>query len=879
MSAGAFPGTDFSGRSQVEAWFPKKDGFVRNLRSFPLYDATFQWPDPHRGLPVQLDGNFSIHDIDPTIVDAFKKWAEDGTFGPVYNTSASPEARESAARANRLDLDQWLHPQSNWPTAWNEISVWVDGLRGKKAIMYSDMILLAPQEWLKEWNVDKSSEDWTVMWGYESRHPFKKYMSKQAYEDVKHKTGRYTYHPMDRVFLENVVNAGQIVDTGDYVWPFMPIPSKALESFSKRSILEGLIIPDHGVYSYYRAATEDEIEYYRDILNAGHEWKAQIDKKKVESEEEWQQDVLAKVWKEYLRAEQPLRTTWGYIMRYKQFFLEQLMYTCGRMAGDNRDRIMDEYKKIVSGSHIPLHTNSEHRLAFMGMFAKLAYSDSDESGQKFIKDITAKFGKILSNDLVTTDKNWKSMTGVSNLTNTILQEDKGLDIPIMFGSLNARMFVLDKPRVVVIAIKGTNSVAEWLINLDFTTGSFASIDHDSSDRENMVDIVSEPDGSSKSVGELTSSNELMTVHRGFLRAARALQPGIKKTLERYYKEFEGIQDVFIAGHSLGAAITQLMTMMIPRLPVTGKTTFGRPKTTYRNPHAYMFASPKVGDKRFQEQFSVWSGETVQVWINGDGITAVPPFLVPDKKQSVQAWRGTIKTINELSKSDAGISSIVVALREGIKHLSLPPQLGQFFKDDGGVDITNTVQLGAALAYASSNNKTMRGGDVFLRLDGVNSSSFTEATHDVGNSLSVFQNISDSPDPQKFFLAAHSIENIVSSLVEVAKLNPDLFSLDMRDVPEWKEHGRITVVNNPLQNTITDELSKRLLDGTAHILGYATTKHHHEPWTVVPRSDVDNTTATWLSDNSRVLSGLQHEQSKKRKRVDHSDSSYRGHDYI
>ena len=877
-----FAGADFKGRSQVESWYPKKEGFVRNLRAFPLYDSTFQWPDPNRGLPVQMHGNFSRRDIDPMISSTFIKWAENGKYGPAYNNATTREGRDAAIAANKNDLLQYLYPRSDWPTAWQEVAAWVRALRGKKAIMFSDMILLAPEEWLKEWDVDKPVNEWSLLWGYASKYPTNTHMYANAYEEIKHTTGRYTYRPMDRIFLENVVNARQIAVAGYYSWPLYPAPADAIDTFSmKNNLVDGILTPAHGIYVHYRPATDEEVEYFREILNAGYTWKNELDSRKTKTEQEWQTEVLSKIWDDYVGAEQEFRTTWGFVNKYKSFFLEELMFSVSKMAGEKRMQVFADYQKVLTQTHIPLHTNSEHRVAFMGMFAQLAYSDSNAKGAQFISEIEDRFGKILRNDLVTTDKSWKSREGLTHITSAIVADDTALDLPIFFGALNARIFLLDKPRVIVIAIKGTNSKEEWAINLDFTTGVFSSVDHHQDDvNGNSLEIIDDFDTTGKTVTELKTSESLMTVHRGFLRAARALQPGISKTLQHYYDTYQGIQDVFISGHSLGAAITQLMVMMIPRLPVKGEVTplrgNGRARTTFRNPHAYMFASPKVGDKRFLKQFDLWSGESAQVWIDGDAITAIPPFLVPAKDQSPKAWLSTMRTLDSIGKADSGFAAALSVLRLGYSALSLPPQIGRFFEGLANKDMTTISGLASEMIDASNNNQARRAGGVFLRLVADGSGSFDEATHDIGNTLSVFETISRADDPTEKLLALHSIGNIVDSLVEVAKLNPDLFSLDMNSRPEWRNEGRITDVTvvNEKQATFLAGLAKALEDATARVIGYGKTKRPQLPWTVLTPDMLSSVVMKRVANEDALEQQLR--QAAKQRRISHyRDSSYRG----
>ncbi|GAF67566.1 unnamed protein product, partial [marine sediment metagenome] len=279
-------GGEFNDRSLVDAWFPRRHGYVRNLREFPLYEQTMQWPDPTHGVPMQTHGYFSERDLDPTIVEAFKLWAVNGTYGPVYNSSKDKRAELAAVKANRADLAQWLNPKISWPLAWNEVKVWIGGLHGKKGIMLNDMFELAPKEWLKEWDVDlklKQDAGFRFANGRSGR-----FMTDLGYEDIKHSTGRYTYRPRDRKFLQDTVN-GTFVFAWRYTSsdPKLPLP--------RQNIVEDYPDdkqPGHGWLAFRRPSTQEEKDKYGKILQEGIDWKNKIESQSADTKAQWQRSAL-----------------------------------------------------------------------------------------------------------------------------------------------------------------------------------------------------------------------------------------------------------------------------------------------------------------------------------------------------------------------------------------------------------------------------------------------------------------------------------------------------------------------------------------------------------------------------------------------------------
>jgi hypothetical protein len=871
---------EFNSRSLVDSWFPRQKGYVRNLREFPMYEQTMQWPDPNAGVPIQTAGFFVERDLDPTIVEAFKLWAVNGTHGPVYNSSTNRQTQLAAVQANKADLTQWLNPKISWPLAWNEVSEWVKTLHGKKGVMLGDMFNLAPKEWLKEWDVDLPLKQ-NKYFGFDDGRSGK-FMTDLGYQDVKKKTGRYTYRPRDRKFLQDAIN-GTLMRAYDYdPWKRRPFePEEIVEDYPDSHQ------PGHGWVAVRRKSTPADKAKYKAIMQSGMDWKQKIESKSKTVEDEWQQEALKVVWGDYVRVEKPRRTIWSYISKYRNAFIEELMYVVNFMAGKERIDAWKNYMQQIAGSHIPLQMNSEHRVTFMGMFAALAYPNDPVKDAKFISTLEKRFGKLLENDLVTTSPGWAKWVWTRGVhTVKVVTEAKGaLDFPIMFGDLNARMFVLDKPRVMVIAIKGTSSATDWLIDADFSTGHFSTVKADRA--KNSVDIHNEPKGSTKKASELTGDPQMMTVHRGFLRAAEALKPGIEKFMREYMDKYDDITDVFITGHSLGAAITQLMPMMLPRLVVKGKRTplngNGRAPSKMKNPNCYMFSSPAVGDERFVRHFDTWAGESAQVWIDGDAIVSVPPFLLPDREQSEVAFQKAKDSLRVLSGKGSAFNGSLYALHLMFKHTRLPPQidLPALWRDFNTFDKRRFTALIAEIADAANENRALRAGQVFMRLDGIKGHGFTETTYDSGNSASVYYTLFNTPDLAAHFLALHKLENTVGLMSLVAKEHPDLFDIDAEDIPSWADGGIIDPddPSNPHGHRVPKSIVDRLKDGTAHIVGYGKSQHYHKPWTMVPKEDVVEESGVWMADDSEIISGLEHSRSVKRRKVDKSDHTYRGNGYL
>jgi len=882
--------------SMIESWFPRRKGYLRNLQDFPAYEETMQWPRLEEGYAVQTGGYFSEQNVDLTIAELFRYLAVSGEHGSVYNRAQTRETRLAGIEANKKDLQRWLEPSKSDPLIWMEIRAWTKTLRGKKGLMYGDMILLAPEMFKLEWDNDLPLKQ---------NQYYDKLMTVEGYEDIQKTTGRYTYRPRDRYFLENILNTNgnnrgvlevlpyQAFTRGMYT-PI--IPDGLVETFSSGGIFSGRF------YSKYRRSTKADIEKYKPIYDKGVEFHKMLKGDAEVMKEKWKAAELDTIWESYYRTEKPTRTVWSYIYRYRQDFFMELILMCNVMAGKQRATAWEDYLKAKANAHVPLMMNSVHRVAFMGMFAQLSFDQKTATAYKFKKQIEDRFGgPLLENSLVSTDPHWGAASWALGIGQAIAGErDVEEDLLAMFGEISARVYVMNKPRVMVIAFSGGTEATSWLTGAKFTTGTFANI-HEKEDGT-IVDVKMEKDGTDRSAENLQKDNGTMMVHKGFMDAANMIKEGLNELVAEYFKKYE-IQEVFMTGHGMGAALVQLNAMMIPRLPIGGKLNplavgsgiKGTPQ--FKNPNCYMFSSPAIGDERFVKQFAKWSGESVQVWIDGDIIIQLPPFLLPHQVQSKMAFDESLNTLRAMAEKDNVFGSVLFLLHTAVVHLDLPPQLdlGNLFDKYKTFSPQRLFRVAKSVYNASNENRMKRGGEVFLRLRMPGSTGFDETTYDSGNSSASFTAIATTPHLLARGNTAHKLATVINQLNFFVGKHPDLFGIDARDIPSWAKTGKITsdapgpIVGpdtsatpapGPVVVPDVKEVAQHLMDGTARIIGYAKTKHWHKPWSIVDKNDVERESGVLMSDQTkRVISGLVHAGSVKRRKMDKAEQSYRGEHYL
>ena len=837
LDLGLLVGKDDVGKgSQVASWYPKKPGLVRNLVSFPTYEASFHWPNKD-GDVHQVDGWFNKSSLDPTLYNAFVLWAKSGTFGPIYNSSKSSRARNAAVVHNKADVAQWLDPKPDHLTAYLELSEWIDSNRGKKSVYYADMIILAPKTFKIEWLTNPPTSPISI-YDLFTKHPDRAVEgSIEMYEAEFDAIGRWKYHMFNREFYHSI-------------------------SVLHKTPFADFTIGEGTAYWWlnHRPSTQDEIDKYTKVIKDGDAYKKMLDDKAFETEEQWEQFVIQKLWPHYVQVEKPFRTVFGYVQKYKSFFMQDLQAVCNAFLGESRVKAWDKYHKIKLNAHIPLNMDSAHRVGFMGSFAQLAYSTDTVKGQNLEKEIEKTHGKFLENDIVSSAISKKGMgEWAREIKNFILMTHSAKDlIPKMFGDVHCRMFVLDKPRVMIIAFRGTTNVYEWTLNVDFMSGDFMKLAF----TDNIIkqDVAKHEGTWPGKMRTLLESDKVMMVHRGFLRGFTALQPGIEKQMVKYMKKYE-IEDVFITGHSLGAAMTQIAGLLVPRLPYYNKTTG---EHILKNPHCYMFSSPNVGDVRFQDHFSIMTGETAQIWNDGDIVTAVPPFLIPARDVTLDGFNDALDSFKSIGTKGSPWAGLMWGFSNlfqlgDLTSIFDPTTLSEF----NDFSLSKLMSKAKLMFHAMNQYKPLRGGGAFFRLDYNSKGMFEEFPEDPGNTAWLFEMIRRAGGDPAIALDVHALGSVLENFQYIVKTDVDVFSLDNRNLPAWSHGGSIKPSRVP---------HRVIKDGT--ILGFAHSKHKHKAYSKIDKSDIDEVDMMVLPHEFHKKV----ERATKRHKHNLKDSSYHGSHY-
>ena len=198
------------------------------------------------------------------------------------------------------------------------------------------------------------------------------------------------------------------------------------------------------------------------------------------------------------------------------------------------------------------------------------------------KDITKSPYKVLSN-LVFTQIDWLSIK-------TLFKRK------LLFGFVVRNIDTSD----IYVVFRGTASLGEWISNVKFIQQSYTTIsggDLSGETHWGFRRTYERPETYGRSPAEV---RKILWVTRWFdrvfLTGARPMKDIIETTLIKECPPGTPKQRIFITGHSLGGALATLATSHIIKL-------IDDNKISASPPILYTFASPRVGDSVFANNFS------------------------------------------------------------------------------------------------------------------------------------------------------------------------------------------------------------------------------------------------------------------------------------
>ena len=235
---------------------------------------------------------------------------------------------------------------------------------------------------------------------------------------------------------------------------------------------------------------------------------------------------------------------------------------------------------------------SDRTAWLMAILSELAYSRFDEENRSALLALAGELAELSDRDAIAGKLRdfGKLVSAPTDSGNEVLRsvlEIGGFELRgvLLDDATDTQGFVAvrhpdDGPGMAVVSFRGTQQVRDWMTNLKA---------HKMAVRD-----------AGPAVG-LASSRTMGHVHRGFNRAYKSVEPGIRE----YLAGFEEYP-LYITGHSLGGALATLATWHISGEKLAA---------------CYTFGAPRVGDSQLLDHFRT---PIYRIVHGADPVPMVPP---------------------------------------------------------------------------------------------------------------------------------------------------------------------------------------------------------------------------------------------------------------
>lgn len=191
-------------------------------------------------------------------------------------------------------------------------------------------------------------------------------------------------------------------------------------------------------------------------------------------------------------------------------------------------------------------------------------------------------------------------------------------------------FILESPQYIIIAFRGTSSTTNWISDMIASQRRFKYIKED------------------------------CLTHRGFTDIYSSARKQIMSTLN----QLSPIKELFVTGHSLGAALATLCAVDVAA------------NTSFNSPNLYTYGSPRVGDPDFKKAFTKYVHNSHRITNTFDVVTLAPPTIYKLPRSEKKYYYNHVPTISTLTFQKGSISANHI-IRSYFEDLSkLQPQFTQ-----------------------------------------------------------------------------------------------------------------------------------------------------------------------------------------------------------
>jgi hypothetical protein len=265
----------------------------------------------------------------------------------------------------------------------------------------------------------------------------------------------------------------------------------------------------------------------------------------------------------------------------------------GKAVETDLDRLID--REFSSGKRHDVHLREEAWAPWLtftdawnsanaynlALFSELAYKKPNRVSDLFEKGLRSKKSSLSKMEL--TGNSLVDGEARKPLTRSVLETNRFQDVQTwnIEGTLlgiegtDTQAFAASSPDRVLIAIRGTESIQDWIQDAKASTVSF---------RESETNVPGQ-DGT-------------MQVHEGFYQAFQDLKPSLGAYLNKHIQADDGTQKpVFVCGHSLGGAVGLLVAAYI--------------RTNFTNQVVLnTYGMPRVAEPPFVKHYSLQGPEPI-----------------------------------------------------------------------------------------------------------------------------------------------------------------------------------------------------------------------------------------------------------------------------
>ena len=850
----------------------KDKNMVRNLVDFPFYERTMKWPagKEEGGSLYQTQGTFDRTDLDPKLVEVLEQWVQSGQYGTIYTDAESQDTKRQAIKDNQDDFKEYMNPTTDSDIAYTVLDKWINGMQGRIKIYGNDMIVLSPDQFECTLNDDNTLTGKPNPVKYKAG-PFAPYIGKRSlqytyqwFEEEAEQHGRWMYYDKNIEFYERSIKTRKIWST-------------------KIMIIVNTV---QMVGEFVDASKmPNQFDLITRVYNEGKQKATYLKGISKEHKEKWSDAPMNLIWNDYLTnigtfetdESKKMRSAWTYIKENRIAFLAELEMRASKLRSERKEKLMDEYKRVVDGVNDPLDIQAAERSYFMGQLNQVAFNNNPPFTAEEL--ITKSFSGIKANILIgSTHKREKWQQKV----------DVFVDMPQ--ETKMVRLFVTDKPRTMIVifedAMEASDEKNDWITMLTSDAVFLEII----TDKENKVDYMPEIkeyrfSGDIKDQSKLMDSDNIVMVFDAVMMDWEMLRKNVIHEISALINRYPDISDIFLTGYGNGAQLAQVAALYIPRVPVRQYKIDNRFRKTstiidIKHPHCYLFASKPVGDRRFNVNFGAVTEEVVHVWVDGDLEVQIPPAILPGKSYFKDLYNKEVETMKLVVEKYPSFAGELFLLKETYKlfdaksdfsflHLLDDPVSKRYYKEYTIESLHNQI---GNIVKASVHFHAYRGEGVFLRLNESGAGAYETNRGDPGNSAVGLSHLIHNNETRVNQNRIHSLDTILSNLAYEIRHHSEDFVIDDKKMSDWNDTGEINGKPNP--HNYAPEIPKWLIDelirGTAHVTGFAHTKHHYKEGTIVPMSDVDKYSSL---PNRYDLAALEKERQwavNKRSKINNGD---------